>query len=113
MTLSNPCADDAFATIGGGTLAAKNYIITSGDQTFAQPTISINTKYASVCGDLVYSVKYGTVLAALTGSEPLSYTNPSFTINTDDDTLIDAVVPYQLTVKFADYQGSNADIYTT
>ena len=60
----------------------------------------------------MYVAEYGDTLAVI-GSidQPLAYSNPNFTIDTDDDTLIGDVVPYKLTVKFADYLGDDAAKY--
>ena len=56
--------------------------------------------------------EYGDTLAVIGASgDPVSYTNPNFSIDSDAEALIDDVVPYKLTVKFADYQGADADIY--
>ena len=44
-------------------------------------------------------------------SSPVNYDNPAFTINTDDENLINEVVPYKLVVKFTDYQGNDASLY--
>ena len=65
-----------------------------------------------MCGDLVYSVEYGAPLASIDGtSSPVKYVNPAFTINSDDEDLIGEVVPYKMTVVFADYQQITAAKY--
>lgn len=85
--------------------------MTQGDKTFDQPVLTVNSPYDTVCGTVVYQVKYGDPLAALGGSEPLSYANEDFTINTSDDSLIDSSEPYQLIATLQDYTQATASKY--
>lgn len=113
VKIKNPCADSSFATITGTNLSPQTYIVTSGDKSFAQPAdIAINSPYDTVCGDLTFAVQYGSPLGLLAGT-PLSYASASgdFTVNTSLESLIGEVVPYRLSVVFADYQGASASAY--
>lgn len=98
-------------TISGAILTPKTYIVTQGDKTFDQPVFTVNSPYDTVCGTVVYEVKYGQPLASLDGTEPLSYANEDFTINTSDDALIDTVAPYQLIATLQDYTQASASKY--
>ena len=64
--------------------------------------IGINEAFASACGGLTYTAEYGLPDYDEIGasSTPLSYdvTNGDFTIDTDDGSLVDLVIPYKLTV---------------
>ena len=94
-------------------MQAQTYIITQGQKDFAQPALSLNSPYDTVCGDLVYVAQYGkpTLVAIGAGEDELSYTNPTFSIETEEPDLIDEVVPYKLIVTLADYTQATADVY--
>ena len=98
-------------------MSPHTYKIEAPAKTFAQPVISVNEPYDTVCGNIVYVVEYDSVDAPVaigTSSSPLSYDNtnaPNFSLYSDDETLIGEVVPYKMTVKFTDYQQTTASKY--
>lgn len=64
--------------------------------------IGINDDFVTACEGLTYTAEYGIPDLDEIGSTstPLSYDvlNGDFTIDTDDGSLVDLVIPYKLTV---------------
>lgn len=106
ITLINPCTDPNFAMITGADLTPRTYIIEQGDKTFDRPTFSVvPAAYATLCGDLEYTVQYGDPLVNINGiSDPVSFLGETFTINSVDQALIGQVVDYRVVAEFADYK---------
>lgn len=67
--------------------------------------VSISESFGPFCGDLVYTAEFGLPDLDEIGSSstPLAYDviNGDFTIDTDDGSLVDLVIPYKLTAQFA------------
>ena len=112
VTVSNPCVDPSITTIQEGNpaispepasaLTDQNYIVFDNALTFTHAEFSIVSSTSLCDGDLTYEATFD---GSAIDDVVMSYDNTTrtYTVDTDDASLISATKPYTLKVTMNDY----------
>ena len=108
VLIKNPCVSSSEVPIifnsTPTTLSALEYYISNPtDTTFTGPQFQYTE--SPLCGDISVVAKYGNTTPVTIDDDdmPLAYDSPTFTVDTDDDTLIGQTVAYSLEAFLTDY----------